>query len=786
MYKMKFVFRYLFRNRTTSLINIIGLSLGILTFLLLLLFVRHELAYDTQFSGFENIYRVTTKINTSDGSQHLAIAPLPLKTLLKNYYPEIEETALITELPDIHLVKYNDIQFKQDGFREASPELFNILDYKVLYGDLSTALVEPNSVILTESLARKLMGDDLQLNSEILIDKKAHKITAILKDLPKNSDLQFKALTPGYQELSSDWLDFDGFLYVKFHNKVKYDFHTILDSIAKKQYSPLQEDLEGIEIQFVPQQISKVHFSEELLADSPKGNIKYVYFFTIVAFLILFIACLNYINLSFAHIAERKYIDGICKVYGASNSQLFRYLLKESYVITFFSLFIAMVLLQLFLPLLNNITGKDIPLDSLYSFWFLGSVLLVFLGVIMIISGLPNIIPSLYQRKSTINKSIKKTNLHQGNYRGGLVVIQFAFTISLIICLVAFQRQMNFVKNKNLGFELDNVLVIDTPDDSTYNQKIKQFADHLNNLVGIDQISTTYGGSVPGVQYGGMKAIHATEIDGEMKQFIVSFCDIDEKYLGILGIEIIEGEGFSNYPYVNENKCLINETYARVLGISDDPIGKPISETEDYVAGVVKDFHFLSPHSPIEPICFRYAKTDDYTGQLFVKMNLGVIEDVKRLWKETIPDHPFYYTILKDSYNSQYSGDKNLFTIVWFFTVLSILIAGLGLAGLIKYTCERRIKEIGIRKVCGAKTVEILSMINKDFIKWLVVAFILACPIAWYVINRWLEGFAYKITISWLVYVAAGLITLLFSILLVSLLSLYSANRNPVETLRYE
>ena len=414
MNKTKFVFRYLFRNSTTSLINVIGLSLGIFTFLLLLLFVNHELGYDTQFSGFDNIYRVTTRINTPDNSQHLAIAPRPLGTVLKDQYPEIEEIALVTELPNLHLVKYNNIQFKQDGFREASPELFNILDYEVLHGDLSTALLEPNSVILTESLARKLMGDDLQLNSEILIDKKGHIITAIIKDLPKNNDLQFKALTPGYQEINTDWLDFDGFLFVKFRNNAKYNFHTILDSIGKKYYSPLQEDLEGIEIQFVPQQISKVHFSEELLADSPKGNIKYVYFFTIVAFLILFIACLNYINLSFARLAERNYIDGICKVHGASNNQLYLFLLKESLVITFFSLLISIVLLLLFLPVLNNITGKDIQIDSLLSFWFLGSISLVFICVILVISGMPNLIPSLYQGKNAVNNSIKKCISDEG------------------------------------------------------------------------------------------------------------------------------------------------------------------------------------------------------------------------------------------------------------------------------------------------------------------------------------------------------------------------------------
>lgn len=784
MFLPKYVFRSLQKNKTSTSINIIGLSIGIATFLLLALFIKHELDYDKQFAGYKNIYRITTEIIAPEGSQHLAIAPMPLETVLKTEYPEVEATTMITELPDQYIIEYKDIRFRQEGFREASADLFKVLDYKVLYGDLSTALKNPGSVVLTESVARKLFGDDLSVDKEILIDKEPHKVTAILEDLSKNTDLQFSALLSGYHEISDDWLDFDGFLYAKLHPDGKQKIETILRAIENKYYQPLKEALEGVEFKFAPQALSNIHFSNEILADSSKGNILYVYFFSIVGFFILIIACINYINLSFARLSEKNYFEGICKINGANNYQSNYYLLLESLFQAILSVIISILLIFILLPFLNKITDKDIIIQDLMNLRFLGIIILVFLFVITLISILPIAYTVIFQHKKTITRLVKEEQKQIKSYRSGLVALQFVITITLIICLVTFQRQMNFMKNKDLGFNLQNIMVIDTPFDTLNHQKINYFIDQLKNKPGIDKVSKVYGGAIPGIRYGGSKMIHAAEIDGELKQFIVSFCDVDHTYLDLMDIELLEGERFVDNPNTNKNKCIINESYAKALGIDKDPFGKTISESDDIITGVVKDYHFLSPQNPIEPICIRYR--DGYPYQLLIKTKMNVFDQIRELWENTLPDQPLLYSYLEDKYSQQYLKDKNVFKIVWFFTLLSILISVLGMFGLVRYTCERKTKDIGIRKVCGAKVTEILVLLNKEFVKKILIAFLVSCPIAWLAVNKWLENFAYKTQINWWIFAQAGIITLTITLITVSWQSWRAATRNPVEALRYE
>jgi putative ABC transport system permease protein len=708
------------------------------------------------------------------------MAPPPLGAVLKNEYPEVQETVAIEEMTDQYIVEYKGVKFMQDGFRETSPTIFDVLDYKVIIGNLSTALKEPNSVVLTKSLAEKIMGNKIDINCEIKINNKLNKVTAIIEDLPKNMDLQFKALIPGYKERDPGWLGFDGYLYVKFHSNVPHNFQKILSTIEEKQYVPRQKELEGVKIKLIPQKLTELHFSNELLADSPKGNILYVWFFAIVAFVILIVACINFINLAMARISERNYIAGICKINGAGKNHSAYFQLFEALIITSLSIIISIALLFKFIPYLNLITNKDIA-PNIFSYNFLAIISFVFITVIVVISGFPLLFSVLFSNKHSFQNSLKKDYTSSLNYRGGLVVVQFTFTIALMVCLFAFQRQMKYMKNKDLGFNIDNVLVINTPFDKSYAGKINLFYDRLKNLPMIDQISLAYGGAFPGNFNGGEKAINASEIDGEMKQFIVSYCDIDEKYFKLLDIKLLKGEAFSGNSKTNADKCLINEAYAKIIGRKDDPIGKEIPRK---VIGVVKDFNFLSPHNPIEPMCFRYS--NGYPGHIFIKKKGNILPDLKLLWKKTIPDYPFLYSDLTSSYNSQYIKDDNTYTIISFFTILNILISCMGMIGLIKYTVDKRTKEIGIRKVNGAKISEVMAMLSKDFIIWLAIAFIIASPLAWFVMNKWLQQFAYKTELGWWVFALAGLLALGIALLTVSWQSWRAATRNPVESLRYE
>ncbi|MBL0183371.1 MAG: ABC transporter permease [Chitinophagaceae bacterium] len=806
----KVAFRNLWKNKGYSAINIFGLAIGLATCLLITLYVTDELSYDRFIKSSERIYRINSDIRFGGGDLHMTQTSDMMGQLLKKDYPQVEQYARVYANDGDKLIKKGNEFINEQHVANADSTFFDVFALPVIAGDVKTALNEPNTVVITESTAKKYFGSADVLGKIIEVKNgpgtTPYKVTAVINDIPHNSHLNFefffsmKNVDYQWGQLTSH--NFNTYLLLKpgtdykaFEKNLseyttKYVLPYVQQFIKISSMDELKKAGNKLEYSLIP--VRNIHLHSDYSFEfAPSGNIQYVYIFSAVALFILIIACINFMNLSTARSAKRAKEVGIRKVLGTERKTLISQFLVESTITATISLLIAVVIAYLVLPMFNNVAAKSLSVKDL-----LGIHILPFLILLPFVVGLlAGSYPALYLsrfRPIAVLKGSMHTGFKKSNLRNGLVIFQFATSIMLIIGTIVVYSQLDYIQTKKLGFNKDQVLIIDRA--NSLGNNVQAFKNEVLAMPGVT--SGTLSSYLPVTNSSrsdntfSKEAVMDTKNGIDMQSWLV-----DYDYINTMGMEIVKGRNFSKNYGTDSNAILITETTARLLGY-DNPIGKEIyrpgnNPDDPFIAypiiGVIKDFHFESLHQKLGPLCMKLG---DRPGLASFKVSAAstknLISQIENKWKAMAPGMPFSYRFMSDSFDEMYRSEQRAGTIAIVFAILAILIACLGLFGLVTYMAEQRTKEVGIRKVLGASVSNVVAMLSKDFLFLVLIAAVVAFPLAWWAMNKWLQDFEYRISISAWVFVAAGSAALLIALLTVSFQAIKAAIANPVKSLRTE
>lgn len=797
---LKIAYRNLLRRKIYSIINVTGLAVGMACCLLITYYVYHELSYDRYHEKADRIFRVIHTFRNIPANE--TVPPpspeefqvwgnAPVAPALKNDFPEIEKIAQFTSHNSL-LLQYGNKRFQEENILFMDSTAFDIFTWKMIAGNPHTALVAPNSIVLTESVAKKYFGRENPVGKTITAENsQPFRVTGVMEDVPSNSHFTFNALVSmtTFRSWREDIFNYWGYVdfYTYFLLKENADIKTIQARIPA--FLKMRNPERGYTIRFEKLGDAYLH-SVAGRQPGPTGNLSNVYIFSVVALFILAIACINFMNLATARSMERAKEVGVRKVLGAQHRGLVRQFLSESIVLTLIAVILALILAQIALPVIGELSGKNFYSKSVFS-W---DVLLIAISCAVIVGLLSGIYPALFLsrfRTITVLKGVYQTNARGVNLRKALVVFQFTLSMALIAGTGIVYSQLQHLRHHDLGFKQDQMLVIDFGSDQTLQKKLATIKKILLDHPQVVSVSTSR--AVPGEF---LPNAH-TEIQsakGDMIGLGPLIYEIDEDFIPNYQIEMVAGRNYSReFPADSLSSLIINEATARLFGYTDPHavIGKKFSQwgREGTVIGVVKDFNFRSLHRPVEPLTLRFGYPESF-GRLSLRLKpdniKGTIGDLKKVWDRIAPERPFLYTFQDESFARQYASDVNFGQVFTLFSGLAVFIACLGLFGLATFTAEQRTKEIGIRKVLGSSVAGIVTLISKDFIRLVVIAIVLAIPLAWYSMNKWLEDFSYRITISPLIFLKAGLIAIVIALITISWQSVKAATMNPVKSLRNE
>jgi putative ABC transport system permease protein len=766
------------RNTVDSFINQAGLSVAMVVFIFISLYVENEITYDNYLPNADRIFRITTALTSPNGeTTDMALANAPFAQILKNRCPEIEDIVCIeADIGDRYELKFAENNYENINIRKATPSIFKVFSYPVVYGKTSDFLSSPNTIVLTESLSRKIFGNLFPLGQKVSIGESTFEVTGVIKDLPTNTDLQFSALIPsdfnGTGELA-DWGDC--YVYIQTLSPYISDLNKKITQITVDEYTNFMKEMGGFQLVHRLQPLKSIHFDNTKLADSPKGNKTMVYVFSIIALLILIIAGINYNNLTLSQIEKRKKEFSILKTTGCTKQQILFQIIGESLLNIFLSIVISAMLALLLLPLFNNLFSEDFQFVSILKLAIPLLTIFVFFGILS----------ALYPALKTANTS----QVHKQGFNlfgKSLVIFQNTVSIVMIAGLFLVWSQVHFMKTAELGFDKEQLLAISIPPEPDNFPGKEALRQEFTSLTEVKSLAFGGGGTNLGMTNNWMKAIMAVKDEnGNKVQFVLNLPQIDENYIDLFEIELLDGRNFSaNIPGDTDRAIIINEAYARIMGWKN-PVGKTVGDNSSQtIIGVVKDFNFDALYNPIEPLSFTLLK--EQPSYLFLKIEPKEIHAIREKWESLYPDEPFTFQFMNKHMAGLYQQQEKDMTTLSYLTLVAILISCMGLYGLTSHFCLNRTKEIGIRKVNGARISEVLIMLNKDFVKWVAIAFVIATPLAYYAMHKWLENFAYKTELSWWIFALAGLLALGIALLTVSWQSWRAATRNPVEALRYE
>ncbi len=788
---LKIALRNMKRQKAYSILNITGLTIGMTCCILLLLYIQFELSYDKYHENSDLIYRVIR--------EGKAFTPAPLGPKLMNDLPEIEYSARLMKRNNI-LISHQNEHFLEDNFYWADPELLNIFTISLTRGNPKTALVDPSSILLSERTAKKYFNNEDPIGKVLTVGSGSEFVVAgVFSNIPDNSHFIMDFIVPykTYFQISgndiTNW--FRNFTYTYFllreganPDELERKFPLVIDSYIFKNL-PLEiknEIKEPYPRIFYTQPLTKIHLHSHLRQEiSANNDIKYVFLFSTIAFMILIIACINYINLTTARLGKRGKEVGIRKVAGAQRKQLLYQFFGESVILIILAMIISLTMLQLTLPAFNNLVDRQLHFDPASNpQLFFGLVLLtIFVGILagsypaLSISGFKPI----SVLKGAFTKSPKGLVL-----RNILVVAQFSITIFLIICTLIIRNQLNFVKNTDVGYSKEQIITIPVRDREIRReiQAIKSELRRYPNILAVstvarlpNNIDTFTSANWPGKNY---------DI-----RFTINYNTADYNFIDLFDIEIIEGRNFSReFPSDENGVFLINEAAVKAAQF-ESPIGQKFIHWRGdtgKIVGVMKDFHLRSLHNPIEPLYIFLDPQDfSYISVKIKSTNIPVtLEHVKSVINRFSPNYPFEYSFFDDVFEKAYHSEQRMVAIFSSFSLLAIIISCMGLFGLVLYSVEHRIKEIGIRKVLGASVSGIFLLLLKEFFKWILISNLIAWPIAWYVMSKWLQNFAYRTDIAATNFIMAAGLTLFIALLTMSYQSIKAALENPVEALRYE
>lgn len=790
--------RNLRRHKWYSLLNISGLALGLSCSALILFYVSFELSFDSYHSKADRIYRVYKKEpgNAFLGSDFFAVVPAPLGKAMESDFPEIETSVKLSGGGE-DLVSRNEITFFEKGIYYAEPALFKVFDYKLSAGNRVTALNEPFSAVLSEEIAKKYFGNKNPLGKIIRFRNEYDlKITGILKEVHENSHFIPKILISfsTYEAITNnrdrfDWDNSSYFTYVLLRQNANvHNIETKLSLFVNKYFGKLFKEW-GIKepTQFFLQPLKQIHFhSSHINFDiGEKGDVNGIYILTALALVILVIASINYMNHSTARASLRAKEVGIRKTAGAGRFDLIKQFLGESLTITSIAACSAVILIMLALPKFSELVQRNFSLSLIFTPSFILAFILITAVVGIIAGSYPAFVLSSFRPVSVL-KGISRTSF-RSKFRNTLVVIQFSIAVALIVCSVVILKQLNYIQTSNMGYNRGNIIVLNLRG-AAVQQKAELLKENFLRNPGIVSVS---GSSQLPVDIGSQTKIDAFDGSGSnfsMRSYQLS---VDPNFLNLYKIRLIKGRNFSSDFSTDENNSIIvNEAFVKKIEWKE-PIGKTFIRggKEVRVIGVVENFHMHSLHQQVAPLFIR-LRPFDWIPYLNVKIRpeniAGTISHIEKTWSELIKDTPINFSFLDDNFNELYKREERLSEIVSYFTLLAVTIASLGLLGLAAFITEQRKKEIGIRKVLGAKTSEVTLLLSKEFLTLVVSSNIIAFPLAYYFMNNWLQDFAYRIEIDLWVFVIAGLIALLIALATVSYQAIKAAMSNPVEALRYE
>ncbi|WP_051211233.1 ABC transporter permease [Runella zeae] len=798
---VKIALRNLVANKAFATINILGLSVGLACFMLIAVFVYDELNYDTYAANARNIYRIHVSVT---GNGDVAVYPSVDAAVgdgIKAAFPEVKEAARLLSVSDF--VKFEDKQFKEEHLAFADANFLPLFSIPFLEGKAVDALKEPNSIVITEDLAKKYFGNKNPLGKSLTIgpQKAAYKVTGVIYKLPDNSHFHFDA----FLSLSTfkipypTWSNVGYYTYLELNDnadpkKLEAKFPQL---VAKYVVPEVQQDM-GISLaeaqksvetfRFKLQPLTEIHLHSHTKYElEPNGDIQYVYIFSILAFFILLLACANFTNLSTAYAARRSREVGIRKVMGSIKRHIVFQFLTESVLLTFFAMLLAYLMILLLLPVFNQVTNKTIT----FTFFLKGQMLLG-LGCVSLLAGIiAGIYPAFFLSSVNILKNLKGTlsspKTQKKSLHNGLIVFQFFISTVLIISTIVVNRQLDYMQNKKLGYDKDQLLFLPDTRALAHNQVAFQqkLLQHKN------VISASISRNVPTSSIIDGTQIFPKNDTGNGTEIHADIFHIDYDYVRTLSLTLVKGRDFSKEFTTDSSGVIINESAVRELGWNKtNPIGKTIvrsGQAEFKVIGVVKDFNYTSVKQKIAPLLMMLGNNG---GGLVLKIKTNEVPnflaDLRKQWQAFNPDVPLQYHFVDEKYASLYVAEQRTQQLFTIFSLLAVMIAGLGLFALSAFVIEQRTKEIGVRKVMGASVVGIVALLSKDFLKLILVAIVIASPIGWYVMTHWLENFAYRIEIKWWIFALAGVGALAIALLTVSFQAVKAALMNPVKSLRSE
>ena len=790
---LKIALRNLWRSSMYSLLNIGGLAMGVACCLLIALYVYDEWTFDRFHRHADTIFRVVEKQTQAGEIYDVAVTPGPLAPTIKADFPEVVQVGRIGKWSG--LMKYGKQVFEENNLFFADNGLLRMFDFPLLRGNAATVLNRPDELVITESTARKYFGTNWQRNPKVigttlrLNNERDYQVVGVLKDIPTNSHLQFDMLMSFKNvELFDKWG----------YNWSSNAYHTYVQIKPNSDPANFSQKIKGQYIRYNPktettlalQPLTDIHLYSNFAFNSDWGkhsDIFYVKLFSTVGLIVLLIACVNFINLSTARSTRRAKEVGVRKTIGANRRHLIFQFLGESFLLTGLAVAVSLLFGSALIPVFNQLSGKNLTLDfTARPFWLALTGLTLTVGLL---SGLyPAFLLSSFQPVRVL-KGLTSSNkrTYRQTLRQALVVGQFAFSVALIICTVFIYNQLQYMQQKNLGFDKSQLLYVRMG--GGLRGKALDFKKELVRQSSIESAAAT---TATLVDVGNTSNI-SWEGQQPNDEFLITQMNVDPNFLSTVGMKLERGINFKEKSAKDTSATyLINETAARRMGYT---VQSAISKRVDFwgmkgqIIGVVRDFHFRPLNVPIEPFIFRYAPDNPYF-QLLVKTRPGqaqqAIQAVAQLYKQYEKEAPLQYGFVDQELDKQYQREQRTGQIVLYFAGLTILISCLGLFGLAAFTAEQRTKEIGVRKVLGASVSSIVGLLSKDFLKLVVIAILIASPLAWYATNRWLQAFAYKIDISWWVFAAAGLLAVGIAILTISFQSVKAAIANPVKSLRTE
>lgn len=788
-----------------SLLNILGLALGIAVGIILLLYLQGELTYDQHFAKHKQIYRFTNHLLADGADFNTAQAARELAPILKADLPEVLDYVRFLDygysMVESKAADGSVKQFYEDKIWLADSNMFAMFDHRFLEGDPKSCLEGPGKAVITSTIAKKYFGSEQAVGKFLTLPEgDLREVTAVISDLPDNTHFKYDILLSHIPP--RNWIQegdatrkSEGFwnpgTYTYLLLPADYDpksFYDKFPAIFDKTFGLFSKRINGRVIPKI-QPLAEIHFGSTFAGDEPVGNISYVYTFAAVGIFIILLACINYMNMATARSVVRTGEMGIRKVLGFSKAELFRNVMLEAILIAFLAMLIAILLCFIVLQLtpFNSLIEKNLSLN------FLSNPLLAAgtLGITLLVGVLSGIYPAMYIPSVPVVEALKGTFTGEKSgtiLRKGLIVFQFVISLFVIICTVLMDKQIEFMANKELGFSKENVMLIDVKDTATANH-MDAIRTELQKNPNIISAASGYG--TPGFDFGGQ--VMWVEKDTAMAQQSMNLIWSGPDYMKALGMELVAGREFNPDAKSDYHmRYIVNETGAREFGWGDNAVGKRVrffhGEEEGQVIGVVKDFNFQSLHNKIEPLFI--ILDDSNGGRLHVRLKgedmPATIDYVQEVWTRFDSKHPFEYTFLDQEFARQYRADQTQQQLISALSYICIFVSLLGLIGLSAFTASRKAKEISIRKVLGASSATIVMLFSKDYFRLIIIAFIISVPLANYVVTEWTARFAYQMDIQWFYFVLPGLLVLGLGLATVGVQSLKSARANPVDGLRRE